>query len=223
MKKFWGFTFLLCSLSFTGDVLPGGFVYVEEYIPSLQIELRYTSKNNFMGRPVRGYEARKCILSREAALALKKVQEDLAKQKLGLKIYDAYRPQRAVNHFVEWARDLNDTVMKSSYYPNVPKSQLFEKGYIAARSSHSRGSTVDATLVYLEDGSEVDMGTPYDYFSPVSWPTHTASITETQYHNRMILQKAMQANGFLHLPTEWWHFTLDEEPYPDTYFDFVVE
>ena len=202
--------------------LPEGFVYVEDYIPSLQVELRYTSQNNFMGRPVNGYESRKCILSMQATNALKAVQADLAQKKLGLKVFDAYRPQRTVNDFVEWAKDLSDTAMKSSYYPQVKKSELFEKGYIAARSSHSRGSTVDVTLVYLEDGKEVDMGTPYDYFSPVSWPTHMASITETQYVNRMLLQRSMEKHGFLHLPTEWWHFTLDGEPFPDTYFDFPV-
>ncbi len=202
--------------------LPEGFVNVSDHIPTALIELRYTSKNNFMGRPVNGYQSRKCVLTHQATQALKAVQEELALQKMGIKIFDAYRPQRAVDHFTEWAKDLSDTAMKSSYYPKVKKSQLFEKGYIAARSSHSRGSTVDVTLVYLEDGKEVDMGTPYDYFSPVSWPTHTASISPAQFNNRMLLQKLMQKYGFLHLPTEWWHFTLNKEPFPNTYFDFVV-
>ena len=201
---------------------PEGFVYLEEAVPSIVIEPRYYSEENFVGQPIEGYEAAKVIISREAAKALKDVQLGLREKNLGLKVFDAYRPQQSVDHFVKWARDLDDTLQKNQYYPDVPKDQLFERGYIAANSSHSRGSTVDVTLIDLQTGKELDMGTPFDFFSPKSWPS-SDEVSSKQKQNRMMLQRVMKKHGFEPLETEWWHFTLRGEPYPESYFDFKVK
>ncbi len=205
--------------------LPEGFVYVKDVIPDIVLDMRYLTANNFLGSPVEGYKANKCILSKEAAMALKKVQEDLKAFGLGLKIFDAYRPQQAVNHFVKWAEDVEDVTNKPIYYPNIPKDQLFAKGFIAARSGHSRGSTVDLTIISLkedENQQELSMGTRFDFFGPPSWPDYP-DISFTARAHRKLLQLVMEKHGFKHLPEEWWHFTLVDEPYPDTYFDFPVE
>jgi len=200
---------------------PSGFVNAAEVVPGLRVEMRYAGAHNFVGRPIDGYEAPVCILTREAADALARVQTELAPRGLGLKVYDCYRPQRAVSHFARWAADLSDQSTKAEFYPNVDKSRLFELGYIAARSGHSRGSTLDVTIVDLATGAELDMGTPFDLFDTRSWPTdETASATARA--NRLMLQNVMRAHGFRSLREEWWHFTLDAEPHPDTYFDFVV-
>lgn len=201
---------------------PGTFVSLQSVIPNLVLELRYFSHNNFTGRPIDGYHANIVYMTQPAAQALKAVQDELAAQGLGLKVFDAYRPQTAVNHFIRWAADNNDTLMKQQYYPSLNKDELFPGGYIAERSGHSRGSTVDLTLVRLADSQELDMGSPYDFFDEVSWPSDT-SITEQQHANRMILREAMLKHGFRPLDTEWWHFTLEGEPYTDVYFDFPVE
>jgi len=203
------------------DTPPPDFVDLHTLIPSLQIEARYAGSENFVGRPVDGYEAPRCYLTRPAAEALRQVQEALRPFGLGLKVFDAYRPQRAVDHFVRWAKDLNDTKMKASYYPRVSKSVLFKEGYIAARSGHSRGSTVDLTIIDLADGNALDMGTGFDFFGPESWPENTA-MTVQQRANRMLLRSVMTRYGFRPLQEEWWHFTLENEPYPDRYFDFPV-
>ncbi len=200
---------------------PEGFVYLEEVAPTIKTEVRYFSSDNFMGRKVEGYDAAVIILTREAAQALKSAQAEFLKRNLSLKVFDAYRPQMAVSDFVAWARDLNDTVNKSEYYPNILKSQLFDKGYIAEYSGHSRGSTVDVTLVDLETNEELDMGTPFDFFSPRSWP-HSNLVTRQQKQNRILLRGIMMQHGFEPLETEWWHFTLKDEPFPDTYFNFPV-
>ncbi|MCB1649183.1 MAG: M15 family metallopeptidase [Pseudomonadales bacterium] len=201
---------------------PDTFVSLQSVIPKLVLELRYFSHNNFIGRPIDGYRANIVYMTRPAALALKAVQDELASQGLGLKVFDAYRPQTAVNHFMRWAADSSDTLMKQQYYPSLNKDELFPGGYIAERSGHSRGSTVDLTLVRLADSQELDMGSPYDFFDEVSWPSDT-SITEQQRSNRMTLREAMLKHGFRPLDTEWWHFTLEGEPYTDVYFDFPVE
>ncbi|MDD2358362.1 MAG: M15 family metallopeptidase [Thiovulaceae bacterium] len=201
--------------------VPSGFVDLQKAVPTVVVELRYSGENNFIGKPIDGYEARICYISTPAALALKSVQEKLSLFGFGLKVFDGYRPQRAVNHFVRWAKDLSDTKMKAIYYPNVLKSELFEKGYIAARSGHSRGSTVDLTLIDLATGKELDMGTGFDFFSPISWPT-SKEVTSQQRANRLLLRSIMMSQGFRPLEEEWWHFTLANEPYPTTYFDFVV-
>lgn len=205
--------------------LPHGFVYVEDVIPNIRIEIRYSTDNNFVGRPIDGYVKPRCILTKEAALALWKVQEELNRSGLGLKIYDAYRPQRAVDDFVRWGSNLNDTRMKDVYYPKVEKKDLFNKGYISKRSSHSRGSTVDLTIVSLRGSGgngEIDMGSKFDFFSPKSWSNYT-SIGPGQRAHRLLLQVSMNRYGFQGYEKEWWHFTLKKEPYPNTYFDFPVE
>jgi len=217
---------LICSypVDAPGADLPDGFVYVENVIPNVKVELRYYSTHNFVGDRIDGYLAPKCILTKEAAEALKGVQEDLSRFGLGLKIYDAYRPQRAVDHFVRWAKDRNDTRMKKEFYPNVDKKDLFREDYIAEKSGHSRGSTVDLTIVSLDakkqDG-QLDMGSGFDYFGPRSWP-ESPEIGAIQRAHRMLLQMVMEKHGFKPYPREWWHFTLEREPYPETYFNFPV-
>lgn len=212
--------FVLASCSSPG--LPEGFVYIKDVVPSVELELRYTTNNNFMGRPVSGYNAPRGIITKEASKALKKVQTTLAKQGLGLKIFDAYRPQQAVDAFVKWAKDLSDTTMKQRYYPGVHKSRLFREGYIAAKSGHSRGSTADLTIIRLATGQELDMGTHFDYFSPASGRA-TDQVSEKQRANRQLLKNVMEKYGFEVISTEWWHFILANEPFPDTYFNFPVE
>jgi D-alanyl-D-alanine dipeptidase len=203
-------------------LLPEGFVYVTDIIPTALLEIRYFSEDNFAGTKIDGYEAPKAILTIEAALALKKAADILYEQGYYIKIFDAYRPQTAVNHFARWAQDLNDTKMKYKYYPDLDKSVLFELGYIAEKSGHSRGSTVDLTLVEIATGKEVDMGSGFDFFGEIS--NHgTTLITKEQEQNRNILRDAMVAAGFKIYPEEWWHYTLENEPYPDTYFDFPVK
>lgn len=200
---------------------PHGFVDASAVVPGLVVDMRYAGARNFVGRPIAGYEAPVCLLTANAATALAAVQRDLAASGRGLKVYDCYRPTRAVADFAAWARDLDDQAIRQEYYPNVDKSQLFALGYIAERSGHSRGSTVDLTLIDLATGAELDMGTPYDLFDPRSWPSDTSVSAEAQA-NRQALQNIMVAHGFRPLREEWWHFTLVAEPYPETYFDFPV-
>ncbi len=201
---------------------PEGFVYIKQVIPSAQCDIRYYSKNNFVGTRIDGYEAPAAILSNEAAQALKDVSEELISQGYCLKIFDAYRPQKAVNHFIRWSSDLNDIKMKPRYYPNVEKKDLFKLGYIARKSGHSRGSTVDLTLVYMRTGKELDMGSSYDFLDKIS-EYGTTRITAEQAANREILKKIMQKHGFKSYAKEWWHFTLINEPYPNQYFNFDVK
>jgi len=204
---------------------PKDFVDIEQVVPGIRKDIRYFTANNFVGERIDGYTAAKCLLTAKAAEALKRVQADLKPFGLGLKVFDCYRPQRAVNHFIRWAKNLGDTRMKGRFYPDVAKKNLFKEGYIAARSSHTRGSTVDLTLVAIAaDGGaqEVDMGTGYDLFSPKSWPT-SPQMRGGQRAHRMLLQTLMMKHGFALYPQEWWHFTLKDEPYPDTFFNFPVE
>ena len=215
------FLFLLIS-EVVSQHKPEDFVYLLDLEPSIKIELRYFSNNNFIGQPIDGYHRSTIIVSKPTALALQKVQNDLEKKGLGLKIFDAYRPQQAVNHFVRWAKVLNDTLMKQSYYPDVPKSELFKRGYIASKSGHSRGSTVDLTLIDLDTGNELDMASPYDFFGVESHPFYK-KITNEQRKNRMLLRRVMLKNGFKPYENEWWHFTLRDEPFPNQYFDFPVK
>lgn len=217
---------LLCLLlllpgSLAAEALPQGFVYIKDIVPDVIISLRYYTSHNFVGRPIDGYEQSVGIISEPAALALKQVQAELKSFGLGLKVFDAYRPQTAVNHFVRWAEDLDDTVNKQAYYPDVDKKDLFAKGYIAARSGHSRGSTVDLTIISLNDGRELPMGTPWDFFGPHSWPSYM-DISAEERANRLLLRSLMLKHGFKPLKEEWWHFTLENEPFPETYFDFPV-
>jgi D-alanyl-D-alanine dipeptidase len=204
------------------ETTPAGFVDAASVVPGLVVDMRYFGSNNFVGRPIDGYRAPVCILSKPAATALAKVQAELKDDGLGLKIFDCYRPARAVAEFVRWAANPADTKMKAEYYPDLAKSELFPKGYIAERSGHSRGSTVDLTLVRLQDKAEVPMGTGYDFFSERSWPGDPNQPPEARA-NRKRLSRIMQRHGFKPYAHEWWHFTLADEPYRDTYFDFPVK
>lgn len=198
-----------------------GFVDAARIVPGLRVEMRYAGAHNFVGRRVDGYEAPVCLLTHEAAEALAGVQAELAASGLGLKVFDCYRPQRAVADFARWAADLSDQSTKAEFYPNVDKTRLFELGYIAERSGHSRGSTLDLTLVNLATGAEIDMGSPFDLFDTRSWPSDE-TVSATARANRAMLADVMRRHGFRPLREEWWHFTLEGEPHPDTYFDFVV-
>jgi D-alanyl-D-alanine dipeptidase len=200
---------------------PASFVDASTVVPNLVVDMRYLGSNNFVGRPIDGYKKPICYLTREAAAALAEVARDLEKQGLAIKAFDCYRPVRAVAHFVRWARDLRDVARKADYYPQVDKSHLFRDGYIAARSGHSRGSTMDISLVTRADGRELDMGTPFDFFSPRSAPGDKTVSAQAQA-NRKLLADAMRRRGFMPYNKEWWHFTLRREPYPNTYFDFPV-
>lgn len=202
--------------------LPDNFVYVGEYMPYLKVEMRYNTSHNFVGQPIDGYHSNKLILTEPAVRALAKVQEELESHGYCLKVYDGYRPQRAVNHFMRWARDLNDTINKREFYPDVKKEHLFKEEYIATRSGHSRGSTVDLTIVDTATNEIIDMGSTYDFFGVESWVDHQ-DISEAQKSNRQLLQKVMKTHGFVNYPKEWWHFTLRNEPFPETYFDFIIE
>lgn len=219
---------LILVLNFTtilSQNLPDGFVYIKDIIPNIQIDVRYYSSNNFIGDTIDAYHTPDIIISEKAASALKRASKELNKMGYGIKVFDAYRPQSAVDHFVRWAKDLDDTLMKSKHYPGVDKKDLFKEGYIASKSGHSRGSTIDLTLFYLSGqhkGEQLDMGTIFDYFGPKSWPSSN-SVTYDQKKNRMILREAMVNNGFKPLEEEWWHFTLKDEPFPKTYFDFPIK
>lgn len=225
--------------------VPPSFVSITDIDPSVIVEARYFEEHNFVGERIRGYNAPKCLLTEAATQAVAEVQKDLAPYQLALKVYDCYRPQRAVDHFVEWAKDLSDTKMEAEFYPNVEKADLIRDGYIAEKSGHSRGSTLDVTLVALPPAGQdryqngdplqacrlpagerfadngLDMGTGFDCFDPLS---HTANpqVGLEQRKNRLLLKTLMDRHGFTNLPEEWWHFTLRDEPYPDTYFDFEI-
>lgn len=239
--------FLLTSpaMAFARQI-PDEFVEIRSVAPSIVLDLRYFSEHNFIGRPIDGYQAEKCYMTRQTAIALKAVQDELRPFNFSLKIYDAYRPQRAVDHFVRWAKNLSDTTMKGEFYPSVAKKHLFRAGYIAAKSSHSRGSTVDITIVPLplppQPGfkkdekpcsckeplpkrfadNSIDMGTSYDCFDTLSWTADT-TLTAAQRANRLLLKSLMEKHGFKNYRKEWWHFTLRDEPFPETYFDFVIK
>ena len=199
-----------------------GFVLLTDVIPDMLLEIRYYSTFNFVGERIDGYKAPVAYLTKETALALKKANDDLKKQGYIIEVFDAYRPQSAVEHFKRWAKDLEAMEMKPYYYPNVDKSELFKLGYIAEKSSHSRGAAVDLTIVDMMSGQELDMGSAFDFFGEISHSLHTEGLTETQINNRMILRRAMMANGFKPMAEEWWHFSLENEPYPNTYFDFPI-
>jgi D-alanyl-D-alanine dipeptidase len=220
-KTFLFFTFII-SISLFGQNLPKEFVYLSNIDLTIQSELRYFSNNNFIGKKIDGYNDNCVIATKEMADALHSVQQTLLKKGFSLKIFDAYRPQQAVNHFVRWAKVLDDTLMKKEYYPIVPKSELFKRGYIASKSGHSRGSTVDLTIVHVKTGKELDMGSPFDFFGIESHPL-SKKIGVDQKKNRFLLRKVMIENNFRPYKNEWWHFTLRHEPFPTTYFNFPIE
>ncbi len=222
------------------------FVSIADLDPTISVEARYFGTHNFVGRPIKGYKAAKCLLTKEAAMALVLVQSDLKASHNSLKVYDCYRPQKAVNDFVEWSKDANDQKMKNEFYPRVDKKDAFKLGYIAEKSGHSRGSTVDLTIVSIpmkpnadyKEGQKLidctaphtkrfrdnshDMGTGYDCFDPMA-ATASKKIGKMAKTNRAILKAAMEKRGFKNYENEWWHFTLANEPHPNTYFDIEVE
>ena len=209
------------SVIFFNDTLDDGFVNLKDIDNSIIVDLKYFSSENFTGQYVNGYHSNTAILTKEAALALSNVQDDLKKLGYSLLLYDAYRPQSAVNFFVQWSMDLNDTIKKSIYYPDIKKSQLFELGYIAHKSGHSRGSTVDVSLVKISSNKELDMGTVFDYFG-VESHTFFDEISENQKANRLLLYEVMTDNGFKNYSKEWWHYTLEDEPF-EKYFNFLIK
>jgi D-alanyl-D-alanine dipeptidase len=220
------------TVSFADDA--SQFVNLAEAVPDVILEIRYYSTYNFMGTRVDGYLAPVALLTQRAADSLRAVSDELKKQGYRLKIYDAYRPQCAVDHFVRWASNSADTLMKPYFYPHLPKNRIFQLGYVARKSSHTRGSTVDLTLVDMATGKEVDMGSAFDWFGIESHLSFGADpmtgkykkndkITAEQFNNRLILRKAMMRHGFKPIHSEWWHFTLRNEPFPNTYFRFFVQ
>lgn len=225
---------LMRSPEVTPEMDSSGFVNLSDVVPDAIIEARYFATYNFVGARVDGYLEPVVLYTREAAEALKEVSDDVKAQGYRLKVYDAYRPQCAVDHFVRWGKDLADSLMKPYFYPEVDKSLLFERGYIAEKSGHTRGSAIDLTLFDMATGKELDMGGVHDWFGIESHPdyggnpdtgeyTGGVSITEEQFCNRMILRRAMLRHGFKPYDCEWWHFSLENEPYPDTYFFFPVK
>ena len=224
-RFFCAIALIISSCFLHGQSLPEGFVHLEDAVPGIVVDLKYHTGDNFLGNRIGGYHSNRPLLSRQAAEALRAVQTDLNRFGLGLKIFDAYRPRRAVLEFVLWAKDLKDQKTKSVHYPNVPKGELFQREYIADHSSHSRGSTVDVTIVALSDKQpprELDMGTAFDFFDELSWPENL-TLSAQQRANRALLRFVMQKHGFTTYEQEWWHFTLKDEPFPDTEFDFPVE
>ena len=219
LSKYFYIFFFFCIVCCSK--LPPGFVYINDIDESIKIDLRYSTTNNFTGHIIKGYKSNMAIISYAAAKSLVQVQNDLKKKNLSLKIFDAYRPQMSVNYFIKWSNDLADTINKSLYYPKIKKSQLFPMGYIAERSGHSRGSTVDLTIIDNKTNKELDMGTLYDFFGPES-STDFSNITDNQMSNRLLLLKVMTKNGFKNYPMEWWHYTLVPEPF-DSYFNFVID
>ena len=200
---------------------PSGFVLLADFVPEIIQEIRYYSTYNFIGDRIDGYEEPCALLTKEAARALKAVSHEMFVRGYRLKVFDAYRPETAVRHFVLWGIEDQDIRMKPYFYPKLEKQELFIKGYIAKQSSHSRGSTVDLTLLDMRTGKELDMGSPFDLFDEISHPDYKG-ISQEQYDNRMLLQQVMVRNGFCPIDCEWWHFTLREEPYPDICYSFPV-
>ena len=221
--------FIICIIFIHGIALaqdktnlPKGFVLLTDHIPNISVDLKYAGKHNFIGRPIDGYKAQKVIFTKKATLALAKVQNELNKEGLGLKIYDAYRPQTAVNHFKRWASDIKDTLMRQEFYPKIDKRNLFKLGFIASKSGHSRGSTIDLTIIDLKTKKELDMGGPFDFFGDLSGHDYP-KLNTTQKKNRQKLKSIMQKYGFKPYSKEWWHYTLIDEPYKKTYFDFHIQ
>ena len=219
------FFIFLASISLINSVaaqIPDDFGYIADEIPDIKLEIRYATKENFIGRVVNGYSSPKVVLTKKALSAIKKAQTEFMQLGYGIKVFDAYRPQRAVDDFMQWIKAEKDTVMKHKYYPQLDKKNLVPQGYIAEKSGHSRGSTIDLSLVYLDGekkGQEVDMGGEWDYFGKRSNYDYP-EISPKQKENRALLQKIMIKHGFLPYAEEWWHFTLAKEPFPIQYFDF---
>ncbi|WP_392469583.1 M15 family metallopeptidase [Sphingobacterium cellulitidis] len=202
--------------------IPNSFVELKKMVPNIEIELRYFGNHNFMGRRVKGYEANKVYISKEAAKSLVLIQKELNQMGLGIKVFDAYRPQQAVDNFKEWALDIADSTAKQEFYPDVDKRDLFKLGYIAEKSGHSRGSTIDLTIINLTDKKELDMGTGFDFFGEPSHHDYS-EISDAQKANRKLLRGIMVKYGFKAIEEEWWHYTLKNEPFKDQYFNFAIK
>ena len=249
IKKVAFFSLLLLFLNSTvikANTLPKGFAFLKDIDPTIIQTLRYKTNHNFMGQPVNGYSKQtECVLTEPTALALHQVQLELQKQHLSLMVYDCYRPQRAVNNFISWSKIVSEQTMKAEFYPRVDKAKFFDLGYVAARSGHTRGSTMDLTIVPIplpkietyhrgqtlvscfapygkrfRDGS-LDMGTGFDCMDETAHPDNK-TISKTAFKNRMLLRDIMVKHGFTPYFSEWWHFTLANEPYPNTYFNFLA-
>jgi D-alanyl-D-alanine dipeptidase len=246
LRKIFNFyLMILFTLNVTQALaLPAGFVYIKDIDPTIIENLRYFSSENFVGRKIEGYLANRVILTKEAAEALAKVQRELIQEGYSIVVYDAYRPQRAVNSIIEWSSDATDQIAKTRYYPSIDKADIFKLNYIAKQSGHSRGSTVDLSIIkigsplkpieleerqlrngkivpFLDDGT-LDMGTSFDLFNEASH--HDNDLIDTKFMKRRnYLREIMKENGFSEYKKEWWHYTLKDEPFPETYFDFPVE
>ena len=200
-----------------------GFVDISRIADNIRTDIRYFGENNFVGRRIDGYRRPLALLTEEAAKALKAAAASLKEKGFGLVVFDAYRPQKAVDCFVRWAKDEQNDKMKPLFYPDMDKAKLFSLGFISPQSSHSRGSAVDLSLFSLETGKNIDMGSDFDFFGEISRSDCREMLTDKQFENRQLLKSVMTEAGFDPLPEEWWHFTLRDEPYPDTYFDFDIE
>lgn len=256
LPRFSGLTALLILTAApavaVANELPDGFVYLDAVAPSIRQDIRYYGTRNFLGQRIEGYRAPRCILTRPAADALAQAQAELGPRALTLKVFDCYRPERAVAHFMRWARQADDPALHALYYPRLSKHELLRQVYIADKSGHSRGSTVDLTIVWADSGptpapprvrgkaregateghdgcsaeaarrdGALDMGSGFDCFDPVS-NTADTTITSSQQANRRFLQRLMERHGFRNYEREWWHYTLNREPFPERYFDFPV-
>lgn len=202
--------------------LPEGFCYVHEVIDDVILDIRYAGNHNFVGEPIDGYNAPYAIMTTKAAEKLKEAADDFRAMGYRIKIFDAYRPQSAVEHFMRWAKDKSATGMQEEFYPEFSnKTLLVDQGYIARNSSHMRGSAIDLTLTDME-GNELDMGTCFDYFGKKAWHSY-AGVTEEQAKNRKLLRRVMEENGFQYFYKEWWHYRYINEPFRDQKFNFPVE
>lgn len=208
-------------MNMNNNAIPEGFVALSDAAPLVLQELRYAASFNFIGQPVDGYEDNRAYMTREAAEALRAASEEALERGYLLKVYDAYRPQRAVDHFNRWVLDEADTRMKRWFYPDVNKADLYALDFLGRRSAHSKGSAVDLTLFDMDEGRDADMGGPFDFFGPVS-NFHFDGLTPSQAGRRQLLRDIMTGHGFAPLDSEWWHFRLIDEPFPQTWFDFVI-
>lgn len=221
MKKIVASIFYLASSS--ALALPENFVYLKDIDPTIIQEMRYATKNNFLGRPAISYLSQSCILTRDAAVNLKNVQQAIRAQGLSLKVYDCYRPMNAVIDFVHWTLQPDDPQSKQKFYPNVAKNTLFRDGYISRMSGHTRGSTVDLTIVNAKLGqNDLEMGSTFDFFDTSSH-FNARNISDNAHRNRVFLRNIMRAHNFEPYESEWWHFTLKNEPYKNSYFNFNVQ
>src|SRR5690606_6954751 len=225
MRKLFILIFLLLSIASYAQPknnLPKGFVYLTDFIPHIAVDMKYFTNHNFVGRPIDGYKSNKIILTERATLAIQKIEKELNKEGLGLKVFDAYRPQTAVNHFKRWAKDIKATLMRQEFYPRVDKRDRFKKGCIASKPGHSRGSTIELPIIDLKTKKELDMGVAFDFFGEESGHDYT-KLSNTQKQNRIKLKKIMEKYGFRAYSKEWWHYTYNDEPFKDKYFDFHIK